>query len=141
VVAIDPPGWRPALTHATVLAWGRAEVHFARQIHEREYRLRDPLAALYRALRDAGGASGEPLAELLRGPDRPRSAALAGRLLRVLAELDLVALDVAGRGVRVPTAQRTDLERSSAYRAYTGRLEEGLRWLSERPATATPRAA
>jgi single-stranded-DNA-specific exonuclease len=131
VVAVDPPPWRGGLAHATVLAWGVPELHFARQIHEREYRLRDPLAALYRALRDAGGVRGEPLAELLRGPGGAYSAALAGRLLRVLAELELVAVDPAAPAVGVPAAERTELERSGAYRAYQRRLEEGLAWLSE----------
>ncbi|UGS36822.1 hypothetical protein DSM104329_03233 [Capillimicrobium parvum] len=141
VVAIDPPHWRGGAAHATVLAWGVPELHFARQIHEREYRLRDSLAALYRALRDAGGAQGERLAELLRGPGRPRSAALAGRLLRVLTELELVELDRSAGAVRVPAAQRTELERSAAYRAYQRRLEEGLAWLSEPTADAAARAA
>lgn len=130
VVAIDPPAGRAALAHVTVLAWGTPELHFARQIHEREYRLRDPLAALYRALRDAGGAQGEHLATLLRGEAPARSAPLAGRLLRVLGELELVTVDVGGGAVGVPVAQRTQLERSPSYRACERHLEEGLGWLS-----------
>jgi single-stranded-DNA-specific exonuclease len=136
VVALDPPPGRAALAHATVLAWGGPELDFARKIHEREYRLRDPLAALYRALRDADGASDEQLATLLRGPDRPRSAALAARLLRVLDDLGLVELDAAARTLRVPTAERTELDRSVAYRAYERRLEDGRQWLSDRTAPA-----
>ncbi len=137
VVALDPPAGPDALALATVLAWGAPELHFAAQIHAREYRLRDPLTWLYRALRDAEGAQGERLAALLRGEDRRWSAALGGRLLRVLAELDLVAVDIAARRVDVPPAQRTQLERSAAYRAYERRLEEGLAWLTERTVPAS----
>jgi single-stranded-DNA-specific exonuclease len=136
VVALDPPPWQAALAHATVLAWGGPELHFARQIHEREYRLRDPLAALYRALRDAGAAQDGRLVALLQGEDGPRSAPLAGRLLRVLHELELVELDVERRALRVPPARRTELERSTAFCAYERRLHEGLAWLSDRTAPA-----
>jgi hypothetical protein len=37
----------------------------------------------------------------------------------------------------VPDAQRTELERSPAYRAYGRTLEEGLAWLTERTAAAS----
>jgi single-stranded-DNA-specific exonuclease len=140
VVAIDPPASRAGLAHVTVLAWGRAELDFAARIHEREYRLRDPLTALYRDLRDAGGAEGDQLAVLLRGQGTPRSARLAGRLLAVLAELELVRVDVAAGAVAVPPAQRTDLERSSVYRDAQRRLEEGLQWLTV-PSAPARRAA
>ncbi len=141
VVAIDPPPLPALVAHATVLAWGTPELHFARQIHEREYRLRDQLATLYRSLRGAGGADGEHLGSLLRGEGTPRSHRLAGRLLRVLAELDVVVCDPASRRVAVPDAPRTDLERSPTYRACDRRLEEGLRWLTERTAAPAARAA
>jgi single-stranded-DNA-specific exonuclease len=137
VVALDPPPWRAALAHATVLAWGAPELDFAAKIHEREYRLRDPLTSLYRVLRDAGGAQGERLCTLLRGEAPPRSPALAGRALRVLSELGLVVVDEHGGAVTVPDAQRTELERSPAYRAYGRTLEEGLAWLTERTAAAS----
>jgi single-stranded-DNA-specific exonuclease len=140
VVAIDPPASRAALAQVTVLAWGRPELDFAVQIHEREYRLRDPLTALYRALRDAGGAEGDQLAALLRGQGTPRSARLAGRLLAVLAELGLVGVDLVRGAVTVPAAERTDLERSAVYRDAQRRLEEGLAWLSV-PSAPARRAA
>ena len=57
----------------------------------------------------------------LRGTaPQPRSGALIGRLLRVLAELELVARDAgAARRSTVPApAGRTELERSPAFRAY-----------------------
>jgi single-stranded-DNA-specific exonuclease len=140
VVAIDPPASRAALAHVTVLAWGRPELDFAVQIHEREYRLRDPLTALYRALRDAGAAEGDRLTALLRGEGTPRSHRLAGRLLAVLAELDLVRVDRDAGRVDVPPAQRTELERSAVYRDAQRRLEEGLQWLTV-PTAPARRAA
>jgi len=140
VVAIDPPAGRAALAHVTVLAWGRPELDFALQIHERDFRLREPLTALYRALRDAGGAEGDRLIALLRGEGTPRPARLAGRLLAVLAELGLVAIDLDRRAVAVPAAQRTELERSATYRAAQDRLEEGFAWLTV-PTAPARRAA
>lgn len=132
VVLLDPPAGpvrtMGAITH---LAWGEPELRFAEQIHEREYALRAQLTATYRALRAAGGAAGEELEALLRGdPSMPRPAALAGRLLRVLAELRLVSLDPDTRSLAVPVAERTALERSEAFRAYQRRYEDGRRYLT-----------
>ena len=129
--ALDHPsgeGW----TH---LAWGEPELGFAARIHQWDFALRDPLAAVYRALRAAGEASGEACEALLRGEGpQPRSAALAGRLVRVLAELDLAVLDREGPALRVAEApERTSLDRSAAFRAYQRRLEDGLRYLTSSP--------
>ncbi len=138
VVMLDPPAG-PTRQHGklTHLAWGPAELRFAEQIHERQYDLRASLTATYRALRDAGGAAGEELEALLRGdPQTPRPAALAGRLVRVLAELHLVSLDPDSRTLTVPVAERTALERSEAFRAYQQRLEDGRRWLRAQTAKA-----
>ena len=73
-----------------------------------------------------------PARRLLRGEGpQPRSAALAGRLVRVLAELELVDLDREGPALTVAERpQRTALERSAAFRAYQRRLEDGLRFLT-----------
>ena len=78
------------------------------------------------------------LEALLRGDaERPRSAAAAGRGLRVLAELGLVAVDPGGRSVSVPAAVgRTALEHSPAFRAYERRYEDGVQWLSGAAARA-----
>jgi single-stranded-DNA-specific exonuclease len=138
VVMLDPPAG-PLRTHGqmTHLAWGQPELRFAEQIHEREYALRASLTATYRALRAAGGAAGEELETLLRGDTKmPRPAALAGRVLRVLAELQLVSLDPIGRALTVPPAERTALEQSAAFRAYQQRYEDGRRFLSEVTARA-----
>ena len=132
VVLLDPPvGPVPAHGRMTHLAWGAAELPFAQQIHEREYGIRAPLTELYRALRATGGAVGGELEDVLRGdPRAPRSAALAGRVVRVLTELGLVSLDRDRQAVGVPAAERTSLEHSEAYRAYGQRLEDGRRFLT-----------
>jgi single-stranded-DNA-specific exonuclease len=140
LVAIDPPTSAaarallerlsgPARVH---LAWGEAELGFAHRIHQWDFALRDPLAALYRALRAVGEARGEAFEAVLRGEGpQPRSPALAGRLVRVLSELDLVVLDCEGQALRVTDRPaRTQLERSAAFRAYHRRLEDGLRYLT-----------
>jgi single-stranded-DNA-specific exonuclease len=143
VAALDPPphahleyllrtgdGW----AH---LGWGDPELRFAQQIIEREYGLRAPLTALYRALRDRGRAEGEELEAALRGePSRRWSPALAGRLLRILVELRLVSLERDRPALEVPPAQRTALERSAAFRAYEQRREDALQFLSEQTARA-----
>jgi single-stranded-DNA-specific exonuclease len=147
VVALDPPAEahrRQLLEHApgegwTHLAWGPPELAFAQHIHEWELALREPLAALYRALREQGKAGGEACEVLLRGDaPQPRTPCLAGRLVRVLTELRLAVLDRDGWGLEIvePTG-RTDLERSVAYRAYGQRLQDGLTYLT----TKTPIAA
>jgi single-stranded-DNA-specific exonuclease len=140
LVAVDPPSAshllglleRPSGESRAHLAWGEPELRFAERIHEWDFALREPLTALYRALRGAGTVRGEALEAVLRGEGpQPRSAALAGRLVRVLTELDLVVLDREGPALRVAEAPaRTALERSPAFRAYHQRLEDGLRYLT-----------
>ena len=65
----------------------------------------------------------------------------AGRVLRVLDELGLVAFERAEFQVAVPPpAGRTELERSPAFRAYAERLHGGLAYLAE-PVRARPQPA
>ena len=140
LVAVDPPSSarllglleRPSGRPKAHLAWGEPELRFAQRIHEWDFALREPLTALYRALRAKGTVRGEALEAVLRGEgSQPRSAALAGRLVRVLTELDLVVLDREGHALRIAEAPaRTALERSPAFRAYHQRLEDGLRYLT-----------
>jgi single-stranded-DNA-specific exonuclease len=140
VVAVDPPAdprliqllERPSATTRAHLAWGEPELGFAQRIHQWDFALRDPLKALYRVLRGAGEVSGEALEAALRGEGpQPRSAALAGRLVRVLSELELAALDREGQALRLTESPvRTALEHSPAFRAYHRRLEDGLRYLT-----------
>jgi single-stranded-DNA-specific exonuclease len=143
VVAVDPPphphlsALATALPGAgwTHLAWGEPEEELARRVLIWELDLRAPLAEVYRALRAAATAAatdaclcGEPLAEILRGTGaQPRSGAVAGRLLRVLGELELVVVGTDPLAVEVlPVAERTEVERSPAFRAYARRLADGL---------------
>ncbi|MDA0182262.1 single-stranded-DNA-specific exonuclease RecJ [Solirubrobacter phytolaccae] len=134
VVAVDPPT-RPTVHTGegwTHLAWGTPELDFALRIHEWDFALRDPLTAVYRALRAGRASGGEAVEQLLRGEGpQPRSAALAGRLVRVLTELGLVNLDREGPGLEAAeNPERTALERSAAYVAYQRRLEDGRRFLT-----------
>jgi hypothetical protein len=104
-------------------------------MHELEYGLRASLAPLYRALRERWRVTGEELERLLRGdfdlvPHPPRPARLAGRLIRVLAELELVSLDRDLPALAIAGTAPTQLERSPSYRVYTQRLEDGRRYLS-----------
>src|SRR4051794_23359827 len=131
VVAVDPPSGdvHPSGEGWTHLAWGTPELDFAVRIHEWDYALREPLTAVYRALRACGAASREACERVLRGEGpQPRSAALAGRLVRVLTELQLARLDREGPGLQAAeNPQRTALERSGAFMAYQRRLEDGRR--------------
>jgi single-stranded-DNA-specific exonuclease len=127
LVVLDPPpydGLAASPGPAVHLAYGEPERAFAAQALEHHFNLRESIAAVYRALK-----RGEPL----DGFD----AVVAGRALTVLEELGLVD----GLSVQ-PAPQRTELQRSAAYRAYTLRLEDGRRWLSSQTtATATEAAA
>jgi single-stranded-DNA-specific exonuclease len=129
VVALDPPLGAGSLAlvegagAAVHLVWGEPEAAFALRVAEAVLDLRAPAATLYRALRD-----GRALADAVGATGPP---AVAGRALRVLAELGLVEVDRAAVTVRVPPARRTELERSPAFRAAAARLA-ALR--PERPA-------
>jgi single-stranded-DNA-specific exonuclease len=137
LVVLDPPA-SPEQAEAlrggtgfTHLAWGDAELRFAQQMHELEYGLRASLVALYRDLRSRQRVTGEEFERLLRGEgSHGRPARLAGRLIRVLAELELVSLDRDLPALAVAGDERTSLERSPAFRAYDKRHESGRRFLS-----------
>ena len=135
VVLLDPPVREAQLALAQAgasgfchLAWGEPELRFALHIHGREHQLRDSLADCYRKLRDRGEVAGEELEAALRG-ESARSAELAGRMLRVLTELDLVVLDREHRSVRLSGTGRVALDQSPAYLLYQQRLQDGLRYL------------
>ncbi len=137
IVVLDPPATALGgeLARAgcgfTHLAWGEAELRFAKQMHELEFGLRASLVALYRSLQLRRRVAGEELERLLRG-DGPhaRPARLAGRLIRVLAELELVSLDRDLPALAIGSGARTALDRSLAYRAYAQRYEDGQRYLN-----------
>jgi single-stranded-DNA-specific exonuclease len=137
IVALDPPAGAAQETvlrggeGLTVLAWGDPELRFAEQILELEYGLRTSLVAFYRALRARQQAAGGELERLLRG-DGPhsRSAQLAGRMVRVLAELELVSLDRDLPALAIAGGAPTALDRSPSFRVYAQRYEDGKQYLS-----------
>ncbi len=145
VVALDPPmsvrqreaaaaGRGDGFVH---LAWGPAELRFSQQILEQEFGLRASLAALYRSLRDRDSTAGEELEAVLRGDGtHARSARMAGREVRVLSELGFVSLDRDLPALRVVSTERTELDRSPAFRAYEKRLEDGQTYLKRQTAAA-----
>jgi hypothetical protein len=153
IVLIDPPpvaelvelALRAPASGGVYLAWGRAETAFAQTLLEAELDLRPPLTALYRLLResDAKGASGESLEAILRGDGTyPRPGRVAARLVRVLTQLQLATYDRDGRTCLVDAdAPRTTLDRSSAYTAYTARLESARAYLGSQAAQAAPARA
>jgi single-stranded-DNA-specific exonuclease len=139
VVVIDPPPFAHLESSAALgggyihAAWGDGEHEFALKVNDAEWDLRGALAELYRALRDAGELSGEPLAAALTGSaEHPRSAEQGARCVRVLAELELARWEPIGGDARLGalSSKDTELERSSAYLAYAARREEGRRFLS-----------
>jgi single-stranded-DNA-specific exonuclease len=120
-----------AVTH---LAWGEPEAAFSLACWRERLDLRPALVQLWRALTAAGALQGEDLEAGLRGAGQhPRCGSHYGRLVRVLCELDLAvwepAADDGPRLVR-GRAERTDLERSAAHRAYAARLAAAERYLS-----------
>jgi single-stranded-DNA-specific exonuclease len=112
--------------------WGEAEWRFALAALDEQLVRRPTLTAAFRDLRDAGAASGEELREALRGGGRhPRGPETAARCFRVLGELGLVRGDPAGGDgeAGVVSSDGTELERSSAFRAYGARHQEARRYL------------
>ncbi len=115
------------------LLWGNAEREFALAVLDEQCASRGAVAAVFRALREAGEASGPALREALGGGGaHPHSPEAAGRCFRVLTELGLVAGEpAAGAGaVGVVSSEGTDLERSAAFRAYRRDHSEASQYLA-----------
>ncbi len=144
VVLVDPPAFAHLQRLASLptedggylhLAWGEAEWRFARHALESQLAGRGELATAFRELRDAGEVGGEALRKALVGEGpHPRSPEAAARCLRVLSELGLVQgePDAGAGSVGVVSSEKTDLERSAAFRAYRARYQEGLKYLERR---------
>ncbi|HXS46995.1 MAG TPA: DHHA1 domain-containing protein, partial [Solirubrobacterales bacterium] len=144
VVLVDPPPFahlESLATRSTAdggyahLAWGQAEHRFALAMLDEQYARRSVLIGMFRDLRTAGEVSGAGLLGALRGSGpQPRSAEAAARCLRVLIELGLVqgSPDGGDGSVGVVSSEGTELERSAAFRAYSARHQEGLRYLKRR---------
>jgi single-stranded-DNA-specific exonuclease len=112
--------------------WADAEREFALSVHDQQRASRNAVARVFRALREAGEASGAPLREALGGGGpHPHSPEAAARCFRVLSELALVAGEAAsGAGtVGVVSSEGTDLERSAAFRAYRRDHSEATQFL------------
>ena len=146
VVVVDPPPFAELESLAgrgegfLHLAWGRPEIELALRVHDSQWPLRPALAAAFRSLRDACAAGGDELGgEELRvalsgGEGRHRSATVAARGARVLAELGLVGWNGSGttRTLGVVSSEAKDLERSGSFTAYRARHEEGKRFLNSK---------
>ncbi len=112
--------------------WGEAELRFALFVLGLIHPQRSELAGVFRCLREAGEIGGDQLRDALRGDGPyPRSAEVAARCFRVLADLDLLRGAACGGAgtVGVVSSGETKLERSAAFRAYRARYEEGKRFL------------
>jgi len=113
-------------------AWGEAERRFSLTVLESSHAQRQELTAMFRDLREAGDCGGEDLRRALEGSGRhARPPEAAARCFRVFSELGLArGAPEAGAGtVGVVSSERTELERSAAFRAYSARYEEGKRYL------------
>ena len=150
LVALDPPPGGvadPLLRRRPPahLAWGPAEAEFALLVWRAELELRPALTESYRALRELPpDPSPKALEAALRGDGRyPRTPEACARVLHILAELGLVEYDIDSRSCRVLDAPRTELGRSTLYRACQARLAAIGRALGGevRPATSRARAA
>jgi single-stranded-DNA-specific exonuclease len=119
-------------------AWGEPELRFAIAALGDQLARRGILAGVFRDLRESSEEEGRGLYEALRGSGpHPRGPEAAARCFAVLAELGLVqgAADRGRGAVGVVSSEGTDLERSAAYRAYSARYQEGLRYLEGRKQT------
>jgi hypothetical protein len=147
VFALDPPvspAARAALEQSGPgflhLGWGAAEVEFTRAVVEHEHCLRPHLTEVYRALGALEAPGCAVPRPALEGAGRhPRPAAVAGRCMRVLAELELAIFKASSGTVNctITNGKHADLERSETFRACSAAAEEGLRYLT----SLTPRAA
>jgi len=113
--------------------WSDLEVDFAAKALAEQWPGREAVAASFRALRELGEAGGAQLREALAGSgNHPLCPEACARRFRVLAELGLVqGAPEGGAGVvRVVSSERTELQRSAAFRAYGERLSEAQRFLA-----------
>jgi single-stranded-DNA-specific exonuclease len=142
VVAVDPaPGAGP---EAGLRAGGPGFAHRAWSgagelpvlCWEERWQPRAALVEIYRGLVD-GPRSGEGLEELLGGSGGARRPPeIAARCVRVLRELGIAEIsgEGAGRKLGIVSSERTELERSEAWRAFAARHQEGLRYLQSQTA-------
>jgi len=113
--------------------WTDAEREFAAKALAEQWPAREAIAASFKALRELSEASGNALRQALAGAgSHPLCPEACARRFRVLVELGLVQGETErGAGViRVVSSERTDLQRSAAFRAYSERLSEAQQYLA-----------
>ncbi len=143
VAFIDPPLNRAVFNWvATTNAGARIhllhcphEVQFTMKVLEHEFSLRPPIIKVYRHLKTGKPYPLEETTErlLLAGGKYLRQPAMVARCLKVLEELDLLAVeDRAGKPIMMlRDAGRTGLENSATYRAVQAFYKECLKFLSK----------
>jgi single-stranded-DNA-specific exonuclease len=144
VVLVDPPSrqldemraglpcaeGKPGFLH---VLWSETEREFTAKVLAEQWPSRETLAATFRALRELGEGGGRDLRESLAGPGaHPLCPEASARRFRVLSELGLLQGSPEGGAgvVRVVSSERTDLQRSAAFRAYSERLSEAQQFLA-----------
>lgn len=144
VVLVDPPpsevdglraalpctGEGPGFLHPL---WTDAEREFAARALAEQWPAREAVAAAFRSLRELGEGNGSALRQALVGTGtHPLCPEACARRFRVLAELGLVQGEPEGGAgvIRVVSSERTDLQRSAAFRAYSERLSEAQQYLA-----------
>jgi single-stranded-DNA-specific exonuclease len=145
VVLVDPPPEQFDELRASLpcgdgesgflhVLWTEAEQGFAAKVWAEQWPAREAVAAAFRALRELDAASGSGLRKALSGSGaHPLCPEAAARRFRVLAELGLLqGAPEGGAGVvRVVSSERTELQRSAAFRAYSERLSEAQLFLAK----------
>jgi single-stranded-DNA-specific exonuclease len=146
VVLVDPPSAAAAAARASQAPsvggsgflhqlWTDAERPFALDVLAEQTASRGTVARAFRALRERADTDGETLrTALAAGGAHPLAPESAARAFRVLRELNLVAGEpnAGGGAVGAVSSEKTDLERSAAFRAYRDRFSEAQLFL-ERP--------
>jgi single-stranded-DNA-specific exonuclease len=144
VVLVDPPrnaldemrtglpcaDGQPGFLH---VLWSEAEVEFATKALAEQWPGREAVAGSFRAVRELDEAGGRELREAFSGTGNyPLCPEASARRFRVLGELGLVqGAPEGGAGVvRVVSSEKTDLQRSAAFRAYGERLSEAQQFLA-----------
>lgn len=142
VICVDPPA-SPGQEAAALQGsgwlhrcWGGSGDLPERALAER-WQPRARLAEIFRAIGDDPRTGAEADAILAGDGERPARPTHTGRCIRVLEELGLVGWERSGGGglLRVLSSEKTELDRSEAWRAYTQRHEDGLRFLRSRKAS------
>jgi single-stranded-DNA-specific exonuclease len=144
VVLVDPPrsamdemraglpygGAQPGYLH---VLWSDAEIDFAGKALAEQWPGREAVAVSFRVLRELGDAGGSELRQALAGTgSHPLCPEACARRFRILSELGLVqGAPEGGAGVvRVVSSDRTELQRSAAFRAHGERLSEAQAFLA-----------